>query len=98
MPMFQDPSRIIKNHHDYSIVSPRIYKNHPDISQVVVIRGKKRIIWLGIEADNYRLCKIRYEPWHNWVQNNRGLSGQESGQCDCGLKLMWYVYMYYVYS
>jgi hypothetical protein len=32
MPMFQDLSRIMRNHHYYSRVSPRVYKNHPDCS------------------------------------------------------------------
>jgi hypothetical protein len=30
MPMLQDLSIIIKNHHDYRRVSPRIFMNHPD--------------------------------------------------------------------
>jgi hypothetical protein len=63
-------------HHGYSRITP--------MSKLVVIRGKNRDIWMPIKADSSRLCKIRDEPWHNWVQNNRGHSGKELGQCVLG--------------
>jgi hypothetical protein len=67
--MFQELSRIIQNHNDYSRMSPQIYKNHPECGHSGQKSGRCDM-GLSPTSNCPDSCPKDHDKWSRFLLNN----------------------------